>query len=142
MIDQYSADKIPFEENRDIHGPLPEAAPGPAPAASRDEAGECCLRDMPEGARAKVRKLRGCRRTLSRLCALGITPGTEIVLNGLGSNGCRVQVRDTCVVIDCDSAESIVCASPFGAGEFRGGRRGGAGRCGRKGFRSGGDGNG
>ena len=70
---------------------------------------ECCLRDMPEGAHARVRDVRGCARVRSRLCSLGFTPGTQITVYGRGANGCRVQVRDTCVVLDCDVAESIVC---------------------------------
>ena len=69
----------------------------------------CCLREMPAGVRTRVRELRGCGRSRSHLCALGFTPGTEITVYGRGANGCRVRVRDTCVVLDCDSAENILC---------------------------------
>lgn len=86
--------------------------------AMRREAGDdVCLHDMPEGQPAQVRELRGCRQTLSRLCALGITPGVEITLCGKGGNGCRVQVRDTCVVLDGDCAGSILCVPPQGGYE-------------------------
>ncbi|MDL2209403.1 ferrous iron transport protein A [Desulfovibrio sp. OttesenSCG-928-O18] len=71
-----------------------------------------CLRDMPEGTPVRVREVRGCRKVLSRLCALGITPGAELTLCGRGEGGCRVQVRDTCIVLDRDCAESILCVPP------------------------------
>ena len=77
---------------------------------------ECCLREVPEGTHVRVRGLRGCGGVRSRLCALGFTPGTEITVCGSGENGCRVQVRDTCVVLDCGSAESILCDDDSGGG--------------------------
>lgn len=103
--------------------PVAEEA-GEAVVAGHDAGEELCLRDMPEGAPARVRKLRGCEKTLSRLCALGITPGVEIILCGKGRNGCRIQVRDTCVVLDCDCAGSILCAPPHSE----------SGSCGHHGF--------
>ena len=71
--------------------------------------GACLLKDIPHGARTHVRKLRGCRQLRSRLHSLGFTPGTEITVHGQGDTGCRVQVRDTCIVLDCDSAGNILC---------------------------------
>lgn len=77
--------------------------------------GQCCLREVPEGKHVRVRGLRGGGGMRSRLCALGFTPGTEVTVYGSGENGCRVQVRDTCVVLDCGSAENILCDAESGA---------------------------
>lgn len=68
----------------------------------------CRLRDIPEGGRARILRIRGCGRMRSRLCAMGFTPGTTVTVCG-GGAGCRVQVRDICYVLDCDCAENIVC---------------------------------
>ncbi len=72
-------------------------------------ADECPLNDIPDGVRTHVRELRGCRQLRSRLYSLGFTPGTEITVYGHNDAGCRVQVRDTCVVLDCESADNILC---------------------------------
>ena len=71
--------------------------------------GECRLQELPDGARTHVRELRGCRHLRSRLYSLGFIPGTEIMVQGRGDAGCRVQVKDTCVVLDSESADSILC---------------------------------
>ena len=92
--------------------PLPEACPH----------GECPLSDVPDGTRTHVRELRGCRQLRSRLYSLGFTPGTEITMHGRGDAGCRVEVRDVCVVLDCDSAGSILCDETGSAVAARGNR--------------------
>lgn len=76
--------------------------------------GQCSLRDLPDGARARVRAFQGNPRVRSRLHALGITPGTDVLMCGRGVNGCRVQVRDTCVVLDCEVAGNIFCDARHG----------------------------
>ena len=76
--------------------------------------GECRLRDLPDGARTHVRELRGCRHLRSRLYSLGLVPGTAITVHGRGDAGCRVEVRDTCLVLDCESASSILCDAVAG----------------------------
>ncbi|GHV53645.1 iron transporter [Deltaproteobacteria bacterium] len=73
------------------------------------------LRDMPDGARLLVREIHGCRKTRSRILALGLTPGTEIVVSGAAVNGCRVCVRETCIVLDPESAGNILCAPSPGS---------------------------
>ena len=90
------------------------------------ECGECLLPELPDGARTRVRQLRGGRHLRSRLYALGLVPGTEITMCGHGDSGCRVQVRDTCVVLDGESANSVLCdeACPICADA---GRHGGSG---------------
>lgn len=81
--------------------------------------GECCLRDLPEGALTRVRKLRGCPNLRSRLYSLGFVPGTEILVHGHGDAGCRIEVRDTCVVLDGESADCIFCDAPGTLGPQR-----------------------
>ncbi|MDR3074127.1 MAG: ferrous iron transport protein A [Deltaproteobacteria bacterium] len=80
-----------------VHGKTPEAR---------------TLQDMPEGVCVRVREISGCGKLRSRLYAIGFTPGVEVLVCGQGENGCRVQVRDICVVLDRDSARSILCAPP------------------------------
>ncbi len=85
--------------------------------------GECRLRDVPDGVKTRVRELRGCRHLRSRLYSLGLTPGAEITVHGHGDGGCRVEVRDTCLVLDCESADNILCdevAGPGAVGPVRG----------------------
>lgn len=76
----------------------------------------CPLRELPDGARSRVRVVRCGQGLRSRLYSLGFVPGTEIMMNGHGDAGCRVQVRDTCVVLDCESADSILCDAADEAG--------------------------
>ena len=82
----------------------------------RDSRAACCLRDVPEGTSVRVRGLRGGGGMRSRLCSLGFTPGTEVTVCGRGLGGCRVQLRDTCVVLDRDCAENILCDDSSFAG--------------------------
>lgn len=70
---------------------------------------ENCLLDLPPGTRVRVRELRGNRRLRSRLYSLGLLPGAVVTLCGRNSTGCRIQMRDTCVVLDCESAGGILC---------------------------------
>lgn len=81
-----------------------------APSAS------CCASRAgePEGKAARVNSVRGCDGIRSRLCALGFTPGVSITVYEGGGSGCRVQVRDTCVVLDPDSAGNILCDTGSG----------------------------
>lgn len=88
-------------------------------ACSARKPGECCLRDLPDGALTRVRKLRGCPNLRSRLYSLGFVPGTEILVHGHGTAGCRIEVRDTCVVLDGESAGCILCDAPGPMGPHR-----------------------
>ncbi|SBW09068.1 FeoA family protein (modular protein) [uncultured delta proteobacterium] len=92
-------------------GPACGAEGGLSPASEACPRGNggCRLRDLPDGVRTHVRELRGCQRLRSRLYSLGLVPGTEIIVRGQGDTGCRIEVRDTCVVLDCESAANIVC---------------------------------
>lgn len=106
----------PFDGNACV---LSECEPGIAMSAL--DAGlaaeeEFCLDAAPEGVRIRVSRLCGCRKTLSRLCALGITPGTEIMLCGKNGSARRIQVRDSCVVLDGGCAEGILCVRASGCG--------------------------
>lgn len=85
-----------------------------SPAGCYETRADCALGDCPQGARVRIRELRGCRGVLSRLYSLGFTPGTVItVYEGGGPGGFRVEVRDTCVVLDSHAAGSIVCDPVF-----------------------------
>ena len=72
-----------------------------------------------EGVSVRVSSLRCCDGMRSRLCALGFTPGAEIIVYKGENAGCRVQVRDTCVALDYDSAESILCDAGSGVATIR-----------------------
>lgn len=68
----------------------------------------CTLRKAPTGQKFRVRSLCSCPRDRGRLCALGITPGTEIeVCSQAGA--CCVKVRDTSLVIGDAIAEDVLC---------------------------------
>lgn len=68
----------------------------------------CSLGSAPVGCKMRVRRLRGCPRERGRLCALGITPGTEVeVCSRFG--GCRVRVHDTSLVLGDTVADTIEC---------------------------------
>lgn len=87
-----------------------EAAHENACTALPEECEECCLGNYPTGTRLRIRKLRGCGAITSRLYALGFTPGTTLIVCGSGgAQGCRVQVRDTCMVLDACASGVIVC---------------------------------
>lgn len=90
---------------------IPVAAESPY-ADSSDKRAACRLHDLPDGVRACVRELRGCRHLRTRLYALGLTPGAEVTVRCHGNAGCRVEVRDTCVVLDRESADSVLCDAP------------------------------
>lgn len=77
--------------------------------------GECRLRDLPDGVKSRIRELRGCRHLRSHLYSMGFVPGTEVVVYGYGETGCRVQLRDICVVLDPETAGCILCDAAHGA---------------------------
>lgn len=117
----------------------PPAAGEPVEGACPHECGECRLSELPDGVRVRVRELRGGRHLRARLYALGLVPGTEITLCDHGDSSCRIQVRDTCLVLDGESADSVLCerVCPIcsGPGRHHAGLRGFLERCrnGRKG---------
>ncbi|HEU6436245.1 MAG TPA: FeoA family protein [Nitratidesulfovibrio sp.] len=69
----------------------------------------CCkLSDIPAGCRVRVRRLCDKQGERGRLCALGITPGTEIeVCSQAGA--CCVRVRDSSLVLGDTLACEVYC---------------------------------
>lgn len=68
----------------------------------------CTLHEAPEGCRVRVRELCTCPRARGRLCALGITPGTELEICS-HHGGCRVKVHDTSLVLGDMLADTVLC---------------------------------
>ncbi|SHN48857.1 FeoA family protein [Desulfovibrio litoralis] len=68
----------------------------------------CTLSEMPNGARVKVTGFSCDKALRSRLCALGITPGTELDLKHI-CNALSVKVKECNLVIDDNVASEILC---------------------------------
>lgn len=94
--------------------PVCAAEGKPPPAVLGCPRGECRLRDLPDGEKSRIRELRGCSHVRSHLYSMGFVPGTEVVVYGHGETGCRVQLRDICVVLDPETADSILCDTTHG----------------------------
>ena len=79
----------------------------------------CTLFDAPAGTRVRVRGVAGQRGMRSRLCALGITPGTEVeVCDECNCHGSRrIKVRDAALVLCASVAQSVLCECTCLAGE-------------------------
>lgn len=71
---------------------------------------QCCLLDLPKGQTARISHMDTSGRDLARLCSLGFTPGAEVTLCSANQGGCRVQVRDTCLVLTDDVARDVFCS--------------------------------
>lgn len=68
------------------------------------------LGDFPAGCRVTVEQLCECPRARGRLCALGLTPGTEVEICAGGDGPCRLRVRGTDVVLGQGLASRVQCA--------------------------------
>lgn len=70
------------------------------------------LLHAPRGRKLRVEQLNGSREIRSRLCSLGILPGTELeVYNAARGKGCVcVRVRQGSLVLGESMAEAICCA--------------------------------
>lgn len=66
------------------------------------------ITDFPAGDRVRVVRLAGNNGARSRLCALGLTPGTEIELISTGGGPCRLKVRESDLVLGRGMAEKIL----------------------------------
>ena len=69
------------------------------------------LLDMPCGQKLRVMSLTGEPPVRSRLCSLGILPGTEIEVCQAhpGKGSIRVRVRESSLVLGQSMAESVEC---------------------------------
>ena len=71
---------------------------------------EITLNKAALGGRFRVKNFVSCIAQRRRLCALGLTQGTEFELRRRECCGaCSVVVRGCCLVLDPDSASSIIC---------------------------------
>lgn len=75
------------------------------------------LLDAPAGRKLRVESLNGSREIRSRLCSMGILPGTEVeVCNAARGNGCVcVRVRRGSLVLGESLAGAVCCAEPDAA---------------------------
>lgn len=81
---------------------------------NRQPDAQCCgtpLLNMPCGSRFMVEDVSGAPAVRSKLCALGILPGTEIEVcrHGKGAGAVCVRVRQSSLVLGENLARSIYC---------------------------------
>ena len=68
------------------------------------------LTECPTGTRLIITDLQAGAKSRSRLCALGLIPGTIIVVDSGGPGPCRVKVRESDVCLGQGLAEKIIAA--------------------------------
>jgi ferrous iron transport protein A len=68
------------------------------------------LSAFPKGTTVKVHSLLGGGKARCRLCALGITPGTQITLRSHGAGPCRLRVRGSDLVLGHGMADKILAS--------------------------------
>ena len=66
------------------------------------------LPTFPPGSRLKVTGFDGCGAAVSRLLAMGLTPGTPVEVTGNGSGPCRVRARDVDMVLGRGLAAKVL----------------------------------
>lgn len=66
------------------------------------------LPGFPAGVKVRVVRLEGNNGVRSRLCALGLTPGTEVELVAVGRGPCRLKVRGSDLVLGRGMAEKVL----------------------------------
>lgn len=72
------------------------------------------LCEFPSGTTVTVTAIDGGAGARSRLCALGLTPGSRVVINGNGCGGCCVRVRDTTVTLGRGLAGKVLACPANG----------------------------
>lgn len=70
-----------------------------------------CLADLKEGEHATILSVEGSDGDRGRLCALGLTPGTDIEVTHNGSGQCTMVVRGCTVVLGSELFAHIRCRS-------------------------------
>jgi len=63
---------------------------------------------FPGGARVVIERLSGGQRSRGRLCALGLVPGTTVVVQDSRCDCCRLSVRESELVLGQGMAEKIL----------------------------------
>lgn len=66
------------------------------------------LTAYPSGSCVIITDLQAGARSRARLCALGLIPGTKIVVDSDGPGPCRVKVRDSDICLGQGLAEKII----------------------------------
>jgi ferrous iron transport protein A len=74
------------------------------------------LTHYPPGARAVVSKLCAGHRGRCRVCALGLTPGTEVEILATGSGPIKIRARGADIVIGHQLAAKILAQPADSAG--------------------------
>lgn len=64
--------------------------------------------EFPTGTRVRIADIGGGSQARCRLCAMGLTPGTTVVVNSNGCGACRVKVRDSSVTLGRGLASKIL----------------------------------
>jgi len=65
------------------------------------------LSQFPAGTRVRIEKLCDCSRARGRLCAMGLTPGTEIEVFANCGGPCCLKVRGTSLTLGQGLARNI-----------------------------------
>ncbi|MDQ7830436.1 MAG: FeoA family protein [Desulfovibrionaceae bacterium] len=65
------------------------------------------LSQFPAGSRVRIEKLCECSRARGRLCAMGLTPGTEIEVFANCGGPCCLKVRGSSLTLGHGLARSI-----------------------------------
>ena len=71
--------------------------------------GELTLGSAPRGCRLRVTRLCSGPRENCRLCALGLTPGTQVQVLSCGGGASRLLVRGCNLVLDPGLAQLVAC---------------------------------
>jgi ferrous iron transport protein A len=61
----------------------------------------------PPGAKVRIDRLSGGKGSRTRLYALGLTPGTLVVVGSSGNGPCRLRIRESDLVLGAGLASSI-----------------------------------
>lgn len=72
------------------------------------------LCDFPSGAAVTITAIDGGARARCRLCAMGLTPGSRVVVNNNGCGACLVRVRDTTVTLGRGLAAKVMACPADG----------------------------
>jgi ferrous iron transport protein A len=65
------------------------------------------ITNYPPGSVVRISQLTGGRTARTRLCAMGLTPGTLVTVDSSGSGPCRLKVRESDLVLGAGLASSI-----------------------------------
>lgn len=60
------------------------------------------------GARVRIDKLCDCPKARCRLCAMGLTPGTEVEILSAGGGPCSLKVRGASLVLGHGMANKVL----------------------------------